>query len=302
MKVIVIIKATAGSEAGQMPNEQLLTEMGKFNEELVSAGIMLAGEGLKPSSEGARVHFSGANRTVAKGPFTATTELVAGYWLWEVTSMEEAIDWVKRCPNPMLEDSDIEIRPLFEMDDFGEEFTPELREQEDKIRRNAAATEANDDEKAILDLMAKWRAALMRKDVDAMMEDYADTAVLFDAIPPYKTVGVAGIKAAWQSCLPYFPASFDCEHRDVTIHVNGDTAIAYGLHRFIPDDPDHPCGMTWMRLTIGYSRLAGKWKVVHEHISIPFNPMNNQSWPITDPGKLDAPDYSAGTPDSGEPS
>jgi hypothetical protein len=134
MKVMVMVKATQDSEAGIMPTEQLLTEMGNFNEALVKAGIMLAGEGLQPSSKGVRVQFSGTHRTVTDGPFTETKELVAGYWLWQVNSMEEAIAWVKRCPNPMPGDSEIEIRPLFEVDDFGEEFTPALREQEERIR------------------------------------------------------------------------------------------------------------------------------------------------------------------------
>jgi hypothetical protein len=134
MRVMVLVKATKGSEAGEMPSEQLLTEMGNFNEELVKAGIMLAGEGLKPSSAGARVRFSGKNRSVVDCPFIETNELIAGYWLWQVKSMDEAIEWVKRCPNPMCEDSEIEIRPLFESTDFGEEFTPELQAQEDRIR------------------------------------------------------------------------------------------------------------------------------------------------------------------------
>lgn len=134
MKVMVIVKATKSSEAGIMPTTELLEAMGNYNEELVKAGIMLAGEGLHPSSKAVRVHFSGKNRIVTDGPFLETKELIAGFWLWQVKSMEEAIEWVKRCPNPMLEDSDIDIRPLFEAEDFGEEFTPELREQEDRLR------------------------------------------------------------------------------------------------------------------------------------------------------------------------
>lgn len=129
-----MVKATADSEAGIMPGEQLLAEMGAFNEELVKAGVMLAGEGLHPSAKGARVRFSGASRTVIDGPFAETKELVAGFWLWQVRSMDEAIAWVKRCPNPMLSDSEIEIRPVLEAEDFGAEFTPELREQEDRLR------------------------------------------------------------------------------------------------------------------------------------------------------------------------
>lgn len=137
MKVIVMVKATPESEAGTMPSEQLLTEMGNYNEELVKAGILLAGEGLHPSSKGARVKFSGAHRTVTDGPFTETKELVAGFWLWQVQSMAEAIEWVKRCPNPMPGDSEIEIRPIFAAEDFGAEFTPELKEQEERIRTEA---------------------------------------------------------------------------------------------------------------------------------------------------------------------
>jgi hypothetical protein len=131
---MVIVKASKESEAGQMPSEKLLTEMGAFNEELVKAGVMLAGEGLHPSAKGKRVHFSGSKRSVTDGPFTETKELIAGYWLWKVSSMQEAVDWVKRCPNPMEGDSDIEIRPVFEAEDFGAEFTPELREQEERLR------------------------------------------------------------------------------------------------------------------------------------------------------------------------
>ena len=134
MRVMVIVKATEDSEAGVMPSEQLLTEMGNYNEELVKAGIMVAGEGLHPSSKGKRVRFSGSERTVIDGPFAETKELIAGYWLWNVKDMDEAVSWVKRCPNPMPGDSEIEIRPLFEMEEFGEEFTPELREQEERLR------------------------------------------------------------------------------------------------------------------------------------------------------------------------
>jgi hypothetical protein len=139
MRVMVIVKASPSSEAGTMPSEQLLADMGRFNEELVRAGVMLAGEGLHPTSKGVRVKFSGRNRTVVDGPFTETTELVAGFWLWQVRSLDEAIEWVKRCPNPQLEDSEIEIRPVFEEDDFGAEFTPELREQERRLREDIAA-------------------------------------------------------------------------------------------------------------------------------------------------------------------
>jgi len=135
MKVIVMVKATKNSEAGVMPSEKLLTEMGKFNEELVKAGIMQAGEGLHPSSKGKRGRFANGNRTVIDGPFAETKELIAGFWIWKVKSMEDAVAWAKRCPDPMPgEDSELEIRPAFEAEDFGEEFTPELRAKEEKLR------------------------------------------------------------------------------------------------------------------------------------------------------------------------
>ena len=134
MKVMVIVKATPSSEAGIMPSTELMEAMGKFNEELVDAGIMLSGDGLQPSSKAVRVHFSGNNRTVTDGPFLETKELIAGFWMWQVKSMEEAIEWVKRCPNPMLEDSDIDIRPVYELEYFGEVVTQEIAEQEKKLR------------------------------------------------------------------------------------------------------------------------------------------------------------------------
>src|SRR2546421_6683125 len=139
MKFMVMVKASKSSEAGVMPSEKLLAEMGRFNEELVKAGVMVAGEGLHPSSKGARVRFSGKSRTVIDGPFAETKELVAGFWIWQVKSREEAIAWVKRCPNPMPGDSEIEIRQIFEAEDFGAEFTPELREQEERLRAQIAA-------------------------------------------------------------------------------------------------------------------------------------------------------------------
>ena len=141
MRVMVIVKASKASEAGQMPDEKMLTEMGRFNEDLVNAGIMLAGEGLHPTSRAKRVHFSGSTRTVIDGPFPETKELIAGYWIWKVKSMDEAIEWAKRCPNPHPDDSDLEIRQIFEEEDFGAEFTPELREQERRIREKAAKGE-----------------------------------------------------------------------------------------------------------------------------------------------------------------
>ena len=138
MRVMVIVKASKESEAGVMPSQQLLTEMGKFNEEMAKAGVLLAAEGLHPTSKAKRVRFSGRQRTVIDGPFSESKELIAGFWLWQVKSMEEALEWVRRCPNPHQEAGEIEIRPVFEAADFGTELTPELREQEERLRKQAA--------------------------------------------------------------------------------------------------------------------------------------------------------------------
>ena len=138
MRVMVLVKATKDSEQGILPSEELLRDMGNFNEELVKAGIMLDGQGLKPTSQGKRVVFNGAKRTVVDGPFAETKELVAGYWVWQVKSMDEALEWVKRCPNPMPTESEIEIRPIYELEDFGDALTPELRAQEEGLMARAA--------------------------------------------------------------------------------------------------------------------------------------------------------------------
>jgi hypothetical protein len=141
MRVMVMVKATTESEAGQMPSTELIEAMGRYNEELVKAGIMLGGDGLKPSSNGVRVKFSGKDRSVVDGPFAETKELIAGYWIWQVQSMAEAIEWVRRCPNPMASDSEIEIRPFFEAADFGEAFTPELQEKEERLRQQIESSQ-----------------------------------------------------------------------------------------------------------------------------------------------------------------
>ncbi len=291
MRVMVIVKATKDSEAGVLPNPELLAAMGAYNEELIKAGIMKSGDGLKPSSKGYRVHFSGANRVVTDGPFAETKELIAGYWLWEVNSIEEAIEWVKRCPNPMTEDSDIEIRPLYEMADFAE-VDPSGQVQEMESEQLKRITEMSEDEAEIRRLISAWSRALEAKDVDRLLANYAEDVVLFDAIPPYQTVGIENLRKVWLGCLPYFPDTFRSEHRDIVVNVRGDTAFVRCLHHLIPTPADHPSGSTWMRVTTGLSRMNGAWKVVHEHVSIPFNPMTNEAWLIQDPDTLSVPDYS----------
>ena len=147
------------------------------------------------------------------------------------------------------------------------------------------------DEAEIRSMMKSWSTALEAKDVAGLMADYAPDALLFDAIPPYKTAGADNIRQVWENCFPYFPETFKSEHRDVVIHVDGDTAFMHGLHHFIPTPADHPSGQTWLRVTVGYRRIDGQWKVVHEHWSIPFNPMNGKAWYVKTPDELSMPDY-----------
>jgi uncharacterized protein (TIGR02246 family) len=152
---------------------------------------------------------------------------------------------------------------------------------------------ARQDEADIRALIAEWSRALEAKDVAKMTENYVPDALLYDAIPPYKTVGVEAIRQAWNACFPFFPEKFKSEHRDLVVHVAGDVALVYGLHHFVPEPAGDPIGENWLRMTVGYRRIDGQWKVVHEHISTPFNPMTSQAWMITDPNRLDAPDYGA---------
>ncbi len=157
------------------------------------------------------------------------------------------------------------------------------------------AQATNRDEAEIRSMIADWSAALEAKDADGLTAHYLPDTVLFDAIPPYKIIGKDAIREVWVNCLPYFPEQFRSEHRDITVHVSGDVALVHCLHHFVPTPADDPSGQTWMRVTAGYRRIDGKWKVVHEHISVPFNPMNKQVWYITDPDVADMPDYTQPT-------
>ena len=155
----------------------------------------------------------------------------------------------------------------------------------------ASATATDIDEAELRRVIAAWSAAVSARDLDGIVADYLPDTVLYDAIPPYKTVGKAAIRQAWANCLPYFPERFTLEHRDLAIHVAGDVAVMHGLVHFLPTPADDPSGQTWMRVTVGYRRIEGKWKVLHEHVSVPFNPMNSQAWFIKNPNVIDQPEY-----------
>jgi ketosteroid isomerase-like protein len=269
MKVMVLVKATKASEAGVTPSRQLLTEMGKYNKELMKAGVMLAADGLRPSSNGARIRFSGSNRIVIDGPFAETKELVAGFWLWQVKSLDEAIAWLKRCPNPHEEDGEVEIRPIFEVEDFAEAFPPELRLQ--------VLAAGKSDQPQIRQLISDRDKAVCAKDVDAIMAYSAPDVIYFDVKPPFQTVGAKALRRIWEMCLPYFPDSFGIETRDLSITVSGDLAVAHWLFRFTGMAEGHPAMQTWLRNTAAYKRHQRKWLIVHEHCSVPFDPETSRA-------------------------
>ncbi len=173
------------------------------------------------------------------------------------------------------------------------------RSTETTTRRETSAARPPQEtaEAEIRGLIADWSRALEAKDVTQMMANYSPDVVLFDAIPPYKTIGVENVRKAWEGCFPYFPEKFRSEHRDLTIHVDGDLAVVHGLHHFAPTPADHPCGATWSRITVVYRRIEGQWKVVHEHVSIPFNPITQQAFYIPNPDVIEVPSYeNAGGP------
>lgn len=199
------------------------------------------------------------------GPFTETKEVLGGILHLEAEDMAQAVQLIEN--HPGLGMGPFEIRPTVNL-------SPDPKDQ-------------------VLEVMARWRRALEAKDSQAMMQDYLESAVFFDAVPPYKVVGRDNIKKTWDHCLPFFPEGFRSEHRDLHIEVEGDLATVHGLHHFITEDPSHPCGLSWSRISMTFRRHRGAWKVAHEHISLPFNPMNNQVWSIKDPEVLDAPDYCA---------
>ena len=262
--------------------QKVMDECFDYDDVLRAGGHFVGGEALQSGDTSITLRYRDEQVQATDGPYAETKEQLGGILILEADNREHAVELMSK--HPGIRVGPFEIRPA----DEHVNAMVEARDQQFKQKQQAKI-----DEQQILELMAKWRAALERKDVAAMMEDYAEDALLFDGIPPYKTEGVDGIRQVWENCLPYFPDEFKSEHRDIQIHVSGDTAIAHGLHHFVPTPADHPCGQTWLRVTIGFRRIAGQWKVVHEHASIPFNPMTNQAWQITDPDKLDMPDYTA---------
>lgn len=229
-----------------------------YDDELRCQGHYLGGECLTSATEAVTV---AKDQMISDGPFAETREVIGGILHLEARDREHAVELMKKHPG-------LQIGPF------------EIR----------AAGQIGDPETEIRNLIKNWSQALERKDAEAMMEHYLEEAVLFDAVPPYKTVGRDAIRAAWKSCFPFFPERFRSEHRDLVVQVDGNCAFAFGVHHFVPEE-EHPCGQTWMRLSLGFRRVDGQWKLAHEHVSIPFNPMNDQAWKIQDPSRLETPGY-----------
>lgn len=241
-----------------------------YDQVLRAGQNMLGGDCLCEAGQGRTLRKHNGQVVVTDGPYAETKEMMGGLLYLEARDLDHAVELMSR--HPGLEMGPFEVRPT--------QAVPGAPPPEEEIRLQIAA----------------WSRALEAKDVEAMMADYAEDAVLYDAIPAYKVVGREAIAQAWRQCLPHFPETFRSEHRDLEIRVSGDLATVFGLHHFAVDPPGHPCAQTWMRITVVFERRAGHWKVVHEHISIPFNPLDDRAWKITDPDRLEAPDYTACQP------
>lgn len=267
----------------QQQQQQAMDECFDYDDVLRRGGHFIGGEALGSAEEAVTLDARGGSVRVTDGPFAETKEVLGGILLLEARDREHAVALMSKHPGTKM--GPFEIRAA------AEEINELIAARGAAVTTEQASSSAAADEAEIRRLIKAWSDALEAKDIDRLLADYAADAVLFDAIPPYKTVGVENIRRAWEQCLPHFPESFRSEHRDLVVHVAGDVAFAHGLHHFVPTPADHPAGQTWIRVSIGYRRLTGRWKVVHEHVSIPFNPLDNQAWHIKNPDELTMPDY-----------
>jgi uncharacterized protein (TIGR02246 family) len=255
-----------------MPSQELLTAMGNYNEELVKAGILLAGDGLHPSSRGKRVRFSAKDRMVIDGPFTETKELIAGFWLWKVKDMDEAVAWLKRCPNPHDEVTEVEIRPVFEADDFGEAMTPELRAQEERISAELAAgkQDPSSDQAQIRDLVSRWIAAIQKHDLARVTADHTDDITMFDVPPPVMVRGIDAYRQTWPQFFQWLrdnDGTFQLV--DLTITTGNTVGYAFALLKCGTREEMTRDDSARLRLTLGLKKIDGVWNIAHEHHSFP---------------------------------
>jgi ketosteroid isomerase-like protein len=262
--LLMIPKGYENAAPGAMPDAQAVEAMMKYNEALQQAGVLLTLEGLHPPSMGARVTFNGGQPNVTEGISPDVKEVLGGYWMIQVNSKEEAVEWASRCPASANET--IEIRQVQEFDDFPEDVQqvvdqfPELSGNEAQVRQ----------------LIANQQRAICSKNVDQIMARYADEIVLFDVKPPFQTQGKDAVRRVWEESLPYFPDAFEMETRDLTIAVNDNLATAHWLFRFTGEQ-NHPAMQMWLRATAVSQKNQGEWQILHEHISLPFSPETSQA-------------------------
>jgi uncharacterized protein (TIGR02246 family) len=272
--------------------QQMMEKCFDYDDELRRGGHILGGECLEGARHAVTLRDRGGAVQVTDGPYAETKEILGGILVIEACDLNHAIDLMSKHPG-------VTMGPF------------EIRASNEAVaclaaahRQAASPAPTSDSEPAaaaeVRELIAAWSRAVEAKDPAQITRDYAADAVLFDAIPPYKTVGPAAIRNAWEQCFPFFPESFRSEHRDLVVHADGDLAFVHGLHHFVPTPADDPLGQSWMRITVCFRRIEGRWKVVHEHVSLPFNPMDNQAWTIKDPEVADMPNY--GAPPAGVPS
>lgn len=246
--------------------QQRIESCKAYDEVLKDGGHFAGGQCLDSATKAVTLKATNGKIEASDGPFAETKEVIGGILHLEARDMEHAVELMKAHPGVAV--GPFEIRPL----------TPDS---------------ARSDEEQIRAVVAGWSRALEAKDLDALMQNYLPEAVLYDCIPPYKVEGKDAIRACWENCLPCFPEKFRSQHRDLQVVVSGEVAVVFGLHHFVPEPADHPCGQSWMRISVTFRKVAGAWKVAHEHVSVPWNPMNDTVWKIKDPAVLDHPDYSA---------
>lgn len=274
--LLMIPKGYESADPGTMPDAKAVEAMMEYNEALQQAGVLIALEGLHPPSMGARVTFNGAKPKVTEGVSPDVKEVLGGYWMIQVNSKEEAIAWASRCPASNNET--IEIRQVQEFEDFPEDIQKATADFTESFSNSTVTTKTIDtsNEAQIRQLIADQQHAICTKDIEQIMSRYADVAVLFDVKPPFQTKGKEAIRQLWQDCLPYFPDSFGMETRDLTITVNDNLATAHWLFHFTGEQ-DHPAMQMWMRATAVCQKQEGNWQILHEHISVPFNPETSQA-------------------------
>ena len=276
--MLMIPKGYESAAPGTMPADAKAVEaMMKYNDALQQAGVLITLDGLHPPSMGARVTFNGGNPKVTEGVSPDVKEVLGGYWMIQVNSKEEAIEWASRCPASNNET--LEIRQVQEFEDFPEDVQQEVAKFPELSTPNPITATGNThttDEAQIRQLISDQQRAICTKDVDQIMSHYANEVILFDVKPPFQTKGKDAVRQIWEDCLPYFPASFEMETRDLTIAVNDNLATAHWLFHF-KGEQDHPAMQMWMRATAVYQKDQGDWQILHEHISVPFNPETSQA-------------------------